>query len=443
MSRLDEIYQQVDLPFIQRQWQGVDHDIHVYVHSPFCQSICKYCAYKGVIPRNDELERFYREYLPQRIDDYGDVLSSTHIRSYFFGGGTPSLMTPEMMEANFSRIPNFKNVESKLMEVHPASWSEEKIDVLQAYNFNTIIVGIQTFNEALLKQQNRVVTPPEEVEKLVRCAKSRGLTVLCDLMVYMEAPSRESIANFQNDLKIISGFGVDEISANANYNYVFSEGTVFGFGGTTIDEAFIAALRQFLDENPQFRWLPETFRDREDEEEVSPASMDDYKCGAKVMRLVRKSISARDFFNRVFPQLDAMDELKAGTGGHDSSVLGLGSFRNPCKNTFSIIGRDLEYIEVNSGDFIPRYYVVYDDARQRSFGEQVKHFLDSIEDLGPVPNRFQFKFMTIVNSVDDYTLYPVKSKELLIDLDYGIKTGEVRSYLEKLKKRFPTWSVDD
>lgn len=443
MSRLDEMYEKVDLAFIQQLWKAVDHDVHVYIHNPFCQSICKYCFYKGILQKNNDLQRYYFEYLPQRIDDYSEVLASNNIRSYFFGGGTPTLMNPEMMRTVFSRIPNFKDVESKLMEVHPASWSEEKIDLLQEYNFNAIIVGIQTFNEGLLKQQNRSATSPAEVERLVGYAKSKGLYVLCDLMVYMEAPSIQSVNNFSNDLKIVSTFDVDEISANANYNFVFSADTVFGFGATTIEEAFIKVLQQFLKENPQYKWQPEDFRSRTEAEEDSQDKMSEYKGGAKVMRLVKKSISADYFFTRIFPQLEAMDELKMDTGAFNSSVLGLGSFKNPCKNTFSIIGRDIEYIEVNDGDFVPTYYVVYNGSKQRSFCEMTREFLDEIEELGPVPNRFQFKFFSVVNSIDDYTLYPKKERRLVIDVSYGTKSEEVQSYLNKLEKRYPTWKLDN
>ena len=99
-------------------WKNNKQSTGVYIHSPFCKEQCTYCTFKGTIFNKNSYKQYYQEYLPRMIDFYGDVLSSPQINGYFFGGGTPSLMSPDELRNLFDLIPNFKSQENKLMEMH-------------------------------------------------------------------------------------------------------------------------------------------------------------------------------------------------------------------------------------------------------------------------------------------------------------------------------------
>jgi len=137
-------------------WKTTQQPTGVYIHSAFCKEQCTYCNFKGTIFNKDKWKQYYGEYLPKMIEFYGDILSSPQINGYFFGGGTPSLMSPSEMRNLFDLIPNFKSQKNKVMEMHVCDWNKEQLDVLREYNFNIVIVCIQTFDRDALKKYKRI-----------------------------------------------------------------------------------------------------------------------------------------------------------------------------------------------------------------------------------------------------------------------------------------------
>jgi len=90
-------------------WSNTDFKTGVYIHSPFCKEQCSYCTFKGTMFEKNAFHRYYSEYLPNQIKFYEPVLSSDLIRNFFWGGGTPTLMSPKIMRNIFNLIPNFKD----------------------------------------------------------------------------------------------------------------------------------------------------------------------------------------------------------------------------------------------------------------------------------------------------------------------------------------------
>ena len=95
-------------------WKETERKTNVYIHSAFCKEQCTYCTFKGTMFNKYEWKQYYEEYLPKMIEFYGDILSSPQINGYFFGGGTPSLMSPSEMRNLFDLIPNFKSQKNKV-----------------------------------------------------------------------------------------------------------------------------------------------------------------------------------------------------------------------------------------------------------------------------------------------------------------------------------------
>ena len=175
----NEIYRKVDVSTILDKWAADRGKLHVYVHSPFCASICKFCYYKGVQfsfeENSDIYEQFYSVYLPKSVAPFLPMLKSRKIGNYFFGGGTPSLMKPATMQSVFALFPGFQEVRSKTFEIHPAVWSEEQLDILAENNFNCCIIGIQSFDEQVLERQSRIHAPFEKILALANAIRARGM----------------------------------------------------------------------------------------------------------------------------------------------------------------------------------------------------------------------------------------------------------------------------
>jgi len=164
-------------------WKTTQHSTEVYIHSPFCKEQCTYCTFKGTIFNKNIYKQYYEEYLPKMIEFYNDILSSPQINGYFFGGGTPTLMSPSEMRNLFDLIPNFKSTKNKLMEMHVCDWNREQLDVLREYNFNNVMVCVQTFDrDALKKYKRRVPKDTAIVCEHIRYANSIGLKTNSDIL---------------------------------------------------------------------------------------------------------------------------------------------------------------------------------------------------------------------------------------------------------------------
>ena len=104
-------YDEIDFPTIEKLWENSINPIGVYIHSPFCPSICEYCIYAGTLLKNkEEYDKYYDSYLPKIINLYKPILEKKKdsIVSWFFGGGTPSMMEPKTLEKLLKSLPNFK-----------------------------------------------------------------------------------------------------------------------------------------------------------------------------------------------------------------------------------------------------------------------------------------------------------------------------------------------
>ena len=156
IEKYEELHRRVTAQELVESWDLNDRNLNVYVHSPFCSTLCRFCYYKGVdFDRTRDADlytRFYDDYLRKAVTPFVPVIEQNTLGNYFFGGGTPSLMTPETMANVFDLFPGFRSVKSKTFEIHPAVYCDEQLDVLAEYGFNCCIIGIQSFGQSA---QNR------------------------------------------------------------------------------------------------------------------------------------------------------------------------------------------------------------------------------------------------------------------------------------------------
>jgi len=132
--------------------------ISVYVHIPFCIKKCAYCDFISFRYEPEEAKA-YRKALLSEIESYSDLLSDFEIRSIFVGGGTPSLMPEnfheELISAIASKATLDKNAEIT-MEANPDSILERDSKGLRNAGYNRLSIGMQSFDDCILKTIGRV-----------------------------------------------------------------------------------------------------------------------------------------------------------------------------------------------------------------------------------------------------------------------------------------------
>lgn len=180
----------------------------LYVHSPFCVRQCSFCMHKGAIVKiNDNIyKKYYEQYLPSLIDFYKPVLLKKTPDTVYFGGGTSSVMTAKTMQNIFSKIPNFKDIKEKIFECNLILLNEEKINILKKYNFTHISFGIQSFNQRILRKNNRTNPSVEKIKEIVKYFQSQDFFVNCDLMTFIDNGDEIDINDTLNDLIFMSKY---------------------------------------------------------------------------------------------------------------------------------------------------------------------------------------------------------------------------------------------
>jgi oxygen-independent coproporphyrinogen-3 oxidase len=162
-----------------------NRDISLYLHLPFCEQLCTYCGCNKRITKNHAVEHPYVDALLAELSLYLDGLHlRPRLKELHLGGGTPTFFSTEqlsrLMDGITERIdvapgPNFS------FEAHPYSTTREQLDLLAGHGFNRISIGVQDFNENIMRIINRRQTT-EDVERTVRDARTLGYRINFDLI---------------------------------------------------------------------------------------------------------------------------------------------------------------------------------------------------------------------------------------------------------------------
>lgn len=170
--------------------------LSLYVHIPFCESLCYYCACNKIITKHHERAAEYLRYLSREVDLHtaqlgvGQTVTQLHL-----GGGTPTFLSDDelralmgMLRRNFSLAPGGEYS----IEVDPRTIDASRLDTLAELGFNRLSFGVQDFDPAVQKAVHRV-QPAEQVFALVAAARQRGFdSINVDLIYGLPQQTPES-----------------------------------------------------------------------------------------------------------------------------------------------------------------------------------------------------------------------------------------------------------
>lgn len=195
----------------------------LYLHIPFCKQACYYCDFhfstrhQGV---NELVQAMMRELRLQQ-----HYLEGESVETIYFGGGTPSLLSVEniraLMQAVYNHFPVLGAAEVTL-EANPDDLTLEKLGGLKEAGVNRLSIGIQSFNDTVLKSFNRAHNS-EQARASVQAARAAGFeNINIDLIYGVPNQTREAL---QQDLDHFIQLNPEHISA---YALTIEEKTVFG-----------------------------------------------------------------------------------------------------------------------------------------------------------------------------------------------------------------------
>lgn len=133
------------------------NNISLYIHIPFCKSRCSYCSFFSTTQSLKSQENYFKA-LKIELSGYREILKKRIIQTIYFGGGTPSLIQPKLIGKFLKYInSNFdvsRDVETTI-ECNPESITRQKLQIYKQYGINRISVGLQAFQNKILKFLNR------------------------------------------------------------------------------------------------------------------------------------------------------------------------------------------------------------------------------------------------------------------------------------------------
>ncbi len=187
-----------------------------YLHYPFCLSKCPYCNFTSH-PQNiithHETEKAYVHALVKEIQLSKSFVPSTQIKSLYWGGGTPSLWTPEsivsIMEAFEKTGFSFLSEKEITIEINPETVDQPKLDFFLSCGINRFSVGAQTFNPFLLKSIGRRHTV-KQTHSLLSLLSEKNLNYSFDLMYGLP---NQTLNDLKTDLSWINHYRPPHISA--------------------------------------------------------------------------------------------------------------------------------------------------------------------------------------------------------------------------------------
>lgn len=190
--------------------------LSIYVHIPFCESLCYYCACNKIITKHHDRAAKYLRYLTREVDLHTAILGTGQpVSQLHLGGGTPTFLTDDelrelmaMLRRNFSFTPGGEYS----IEVDPRTIDVKRLDTLAELGFNRLSFGVQDFDPAVQKAVHRV-QPAELVFALVEAARERHFdSINVDLIYGLPMQSPES---FDRTLAQITQLRPDRIALYA------------------------------------------------------------------------------------------------------------------------------------------------------------------------------------------------------------------------------------
>ena len=165
-----------------------EHGAALYLHIPFCRALCTFCGCNTRITRSHDFVAPYTRSLLAELDLYRQQLGISQLQfgELHFGGGTPTFLTPEELEALLAGL--FERVQARddavaSIEVDPRVTSAAQLAVLARYGFRRISLGVQDFDPQVQQIVNRVQSE-QQVREVSEAARALGYSSVNFDLIY-------------------------------------------------------------------------------------------------------------------------------------------------------------------------------------------------------------------------------------------------------------------
>jgi len=201
----------------KRRSEDISRPLSLYIHVPFCNTLCFYCACNKVITKDRSKSAEYVRYLLKEMEMQASLLGSGQVvEQLHFGGGTPTFLSDDEIRVVMAAIRHYfalvENGEYSI-EIDPRKVSDETIALLGEAGFNRISIGVQDFDTEVQRAVNRIQSE-EETLRVIRAARANGFKSVSIDLIY--GLPKQTLGGFGVTLDKIISANPDRLSI---YNY--------------------------------------------------------------------------------------------------------------------------------------------------------------------------------------------------------------------------------
>lgn len=190
-----------------------------YVHIPFCTQICYYCDFSKVFIKNQPVD----SYLEHLIEEYHSY-DIKKLRTLYIGGGTPTALSAPQLAFLLEKLTDkldLSYLEELTIEANPGDLDQEKIAVLKDSPVNRVSLGVQTFNDRMLKQIGRSHLEKDIYENITNLKKAGFDNISIDLIYALPKQTMEDVK-----INVAKAIALD-IPHMSLYSLILENHTVF------------------------------------------------------------------------------------------------------------------------------------------------------------------------------------------------------------------------
>lgn len=190
--------------------------LSAYVHIPFCAQPCFYCGCNKIVTRNPQHAQQYLQRLHREIELQGALFERRRpVRQLHFGGGTPTYLTPQQLQALFEQLGHYFNIDRSnqrefSIEIDPRTLDTDTLPALSSLGFNRLSLGVQDFDPQVQAAVNRLQST-QQVALAVAQARALGYRSVSFDLIY--GLPLQSVAGFGRTLDTVVQMRPDRVAA--------------------------------------------------------------------------------------------------------------------------------------------------------------------------------------------------------------------------------------
>ena len=169
------------------------HNISAYIHIPFCEHICYYCDFNKVFLEGQPVDEYIQSLLKE-IKLTKEKYPSQEIETIYIGGGTPTSLSANQLAVLLEGVRLLLPFDEKnefTVEANPGDLTQEKLQVMKEFGVNRLSMGVQTFDDQLLKKIGRKHTAQDVYDTMAFLEKENFSNVSIDLIYALPGQTLE------------------------------------------------------------------------------------------------------------------------------------------------------------------------------------------------------------------------------------------------------------